>query len=166
MESIVNYLLCLSHFHVFFLHPFSFSVFVSDDTLPEKTSLTEKASKFSLPRLNSSSIRKSSSTASNRPSTSHGSPQASEFGVSDEQPATLRKRTASNPNLATAGAKPETVNNGIIKEGVSIIGQIGEPDHAGWMRKKADKYNSWKVRYFILKGSHLYFLRSNNESVS
>jgi hypothetical protein len=56
------------------------------------------------------------------------------------------------------------VNNGIVKEGQSIIGQIGVPDHAGWMRKKTDKYNNWKVRYFILKGSHLYFLRSSSES--
>jgi hypothetical protein len=86
--------------------------------------------------------------------------------------ATLRKRTTSNPNVATAinekdaTDNSETVKSGNVQEGVCIIDQIGKPDYTGWMRKKADRYNSWKMRYFILKGPHLYFLRSNNASVS
>ncbi|KAF9226815.1 hypothetical protein BS17DRAFT_794251 [Gyrodon lividus] len=51
-----------------------------------------------------------------------------------------------------------------LKPGKSIIDQIGQPDHEGWMRKKGDHYNSWKVRYFIIKGPHLYILRSNNKA--
>ncbi|KAH7887418.1 hypothetical protein F5I97DRAFT_1860224 [Phlebopus sp. FC_14] len=51
-----------------------------------------------------------------------------------------------------------------LKPGKSIIEQIGRPDHEGWMRKKGDHYNSWKVRYFIIKGPHLYILRSNNKT--
>ncbi|MBW0525547.1 hypothetical protein O181_065262 [Austropuccinia psidii MF-1] len=27
--------------------------------------------------------------------------------------------------------------------------QIGHPDHIGWMKKKDDKYFTWKLRYFI-----------------
>ena len=140
----------------------------NDDTLPEKLS------KFSLPRLHSSSLRKSSSTASNRPTTAHGSPQKSPNDFTrmfdEKSPATLRKRTISNPNIAiSANANaigPEPVNGGVIKEGVNIVDRIGEPDHTGWMRKKADRYNSWKTRYFILKGPHLYILGSNSKSVS
>ena len=52
-----------------------------------------------------------------------------------------------------------------LKPGKSIVEQIGQPDHQGWMRKKGDHYNSWKVRYFIIKGPHLYILRSNSKSV-
>lgn len=41
--------------------------------------------------------------------------------------------------------------------------RIGEPDYSGWLRKKTDKYNGWKDRYLILKGSYLYVLKSPNE---
>ena len=158
-----------------FLRPFSLSILASsEDTLAERTS------KFSLPRLASSSIHKSSSTSSHRPSTANGSPQRSpnDFtGMHDEKEkersfATLRKRTTShsNPNITTDtnATAPETVNGvaGFVKQGVNIMDQIGEPDHTGWMRKRGDRFNSWKSRYFILKGPHLYFLRNNNKSVS
>lgn len=53
-----------------------------------------------------------------------------------------------------------------LKPGKSIIEQIGHPDHQGWMRKKGDHYNSWKHRYFIIKGPHLYILRSDSKAVS
>ncbi|KAH7926793.1 hypothetical protein BV22DRAFT_1062240 [Leucogyrophana mollusca] len=51
-----------------------------------------------------------------------------------------------------------------VKDGKSILEQIGIPDHEGWMRKKGDHYNSWKVRYFVIKGPHLYILRSNSKA--
>ena len=149
--------------------------------------MTEKTSKFSLPRLHSSSIHKSSSISSHRPATATGSPQKSPndfawaFDEKEKEKSgnnTLRKRTSSNsnPNVPTgnnnnvnnANNAPETANgvSGVIKQGVNIMDQIGEPDHVGWMRKRGDRFNSWKSRYFILKGPHLYFLRSNNKSVS
>jgi hypothetical protein len=43
--------------------------------------------------------------------------------------------------------------------------QIGEPDHQGWMRKRGERYNTWKSRYFVLKGPHFYWLKSGNASV-
>lgn len=52
-----------------------------------------------------------------------------------------------------------------FQPGQSIINQIGSPDHEGWMRKKGEHYNTWKVRYFIIKGPHLYVLRSDNKTV-
>ncbi|KIJ69829.1 hypothetical protein HYDPIDRAFT_171807 [Hydnomerulius pinastri MD-312] len=74
--------------------------------------------------------------------------------------ATLRKRTVSPSQDGRTGVKGPNA----LKPGKSIIDQIGHPDHEGWMRKKGDHYNSWKVRYFIIKGPHLYILRSNNKA--
>ncbi|KAK7470077.1 hypothetical protein VKT23_001518 [Stygiomarasmius scandens] len=51
-----------------------------------------------------------------------------------------------------------------LKPGQSILDQIGEPDHSGWMRKKGDRYNSWKLRYFVLKGQHMYCLKSDSHA--
>ncbi|KAB5589124.1 SH3 domain-binding protein [Ceratobasidium theobromae] len=39
------------------------------------------------------------------------------------------------------------------------LDQIKEPEYWGWMRKRG-RYGSWKLRYFVLKGLHLYILRS------
>jgi len=149
---------------------------------------TEKSSKFSLPRLHgSSSMRKASST-SNRPITPTGSPKDVK-NFANESPAkdadeksnrgTLRKRTTSAPHVTTVttngqgqgaptnGASEKTVNgvSGPIKQGQNILEQIGEADHAGWMRKRGERYNTWKLRYFVLKGPHLYWLRSNSKTV-
>lgn len=61
--------------------------------------------------------------------------------------------------------KASSPTTGSFKSGQSILEQIGQPDHKGWMRKKGERYNTWKSRYFVLKGPHLYWLRSNNASV-
>ncbi|KAF4619419.1 hypothetical protein D9613_004857 [Agrocybe pediades] len=142
----------------------------------------DRTSKFSLPRLGGSSIRKASSN-SNRPTTPNLSPKEVGLGYDSSNKEqeketlknsnTLRKRTVSAPHhpvgasvsQSTEGAE-EPVNGatGMVKQGQSILEQIGEPDHVGWMRKKGDRYNSWKLRYFVLKGPHLYILRSNNKS--
>ncbi|KAF8076889.1 hypothetical protein FPV67DRAFT_1715490 [Lyophyllum atratum] len=87
-------------------------------------------------------------------------------------PTLLRKRTTSAPapptdaNRNSAGVVGGAVIaiGSPIKQGQSILEQIGESDHRGWMRKKGDRYNSWKLRYFVLKGAHLYCLRSNSNS--
>jgi hypothetical protein len=61
--------------------------------------------------------------------------------------------------------KTSSPTRGSFKSGQSILEQIGQPDHKGWMRKKGERYNTWKSRYFVLKGPHLYWLKSNNASV-
>ncbi|EGO02305.1 hypothetical protein SERLA73DRAFT_178176 [Serpula lacrymans var. lacrymans S7.3] len=71
--------------------------------------------------------------------------------------ATLRKSPQQEPRSTSRGPTS-------LKPGKSIIEQIGVPDHNGWMRKKGEHYNSWKLRYFIIKGPHLYILRSNNKA--
>ncbi|KAK0230188.1 hypothetical protein IW262DRAFT_1336895 [Armillaria fumosa] len=145
--------------------------------------VSEKGSSFHLPRLYSTSGRKLSS---GRPSTP-GAPKRSSKddkesfrdGAADKERkdskevkegrtehATLRKRTSSYPG--SYPASPELPKNegtvGQLKPGQSILEQIGEPDHTGWMRKRGDRYNSWKLRYFVLKGPHLYCLRSDSLS--
>ena len=49
---------------------------------------------------------------------------------------------------------------------LGILSRIGSPDHQGWMRKKEGLYNTWKKRYVVLKGPHLYWLRSDSIFVS
>jgi hypothetical protein len=67
-----------------------------------------------------------------------------------------------DPAVLRKNASPTTT---AFKSGQSILEQIGQPDHKGWMRKRGEHYNTWKTRYFVLKGPHLYWLKSNNASV-
>ena len=85
----------------------------------------------------------------------------------ERDPALLRKRTSSTSDHPSRAPLAAAVVAGApnLKAGQSILEQIGTPDHNGWMRKKGDRYNAWKLRYFVLKGPHLYWLRSNNKSV-
>ena len=53
----------------------------------------------------------------------------------------------------------------LMRPGKSVLEQIGTSDHNGWMRKKNDQFNSWRMRYFVLKGPHLYILKSNDRMV-
>ncbi|KAI5993586.1 hypothetical protein EDD15DRAFT_2509889 [Pisolithus albus] len=81
-------------------------------------------------------------------------------GSKDSAALVKRPRT-----LSTAGtAKPSARAPTTLTPGKSVIEQIGEPDHTGWMRKKGDHYNSWKLRYFIIKGPHLYILRTSSKT--
>ncbi|GAA5962155.1 hypothetical protein JCM21900_006986 [Sporobolomyces salmonicolor] len=50
----------------------------------------------------------------------------------------------------------------VVKDG-NLMDKIGRPDHSGWMRKKGEKYNTWKQRFFVLKGTYLYYLKSEQE---
>ena len=79
-----------------------------------------------------------------------------------KDPTLLRKRIISTPAEMPLGGGLETST---LKPGHNILAQIGAPDHNGWMRKKGEHYNTWKNRYFVLKGPHLYWLKSNNQTV-
>lgn len=93
-------------------------------------------------------------------STEKDSRYEKEKDIKDSNPTVLRKRTSANDDgVPTRGMQA-------LKPGQSILQQIGQPDHVGWMRKKGDRYNSWKQRYFVLKGPHLYILKSESMSVS
>ena len=74
----------------------------------------------------------------------------------------LRKRISSASDASPTSSRADP---GSLKAGLSILEQIGTPEHAGWMRKRGERYNTWKNRYFVLKGPHLYWLKSNNPLV-
>lgn len=40
--------------------------------------------------------------------------------------------------------------------------QIGTPDHASYIKKKTD-YGTWKTRYAVLKGSHIYLMKNASQ---
>ncbi|KAJ8489269.1 hypothetical protein ONZ51_g3007 [Trametes cubensis] len=84
----------------------------------------------------------------------------------ERDPHLLRKRTSSAAEhpARSPPATSKVAGGPNIKPGQSILEQIGTPDHNGWLRKKGDRYNTWKQRYFVLKGPHLYWLRSENKS--
>ncbi|KAG5635290.1 hypothetical protein H0H81_011818 [Sphagnurus paluster] len=143
---------------------------------------SDKSSLFTIPRLHSSGSRKVSSTQSTpngTPKNGHKEPKVKDspkpvmLSVREPRdPALLRKRTSSAPPPSDAKHATNTHVSAMVaaglesplKQGQSILAQIGEADHSGWMRKKGERYNSWKLRYFIIKGQHMYYLRSNSPS--
>jgi hypothetical protein len=72
--------------------------------------------------------------------------------VHQMQPASPHQRSPSSATHASSAVG-----------GAGALKQIGTPDHAGWMKKKGDRYG-WKNRYFVLKGAHLYYLKSEHVS--
>ncbi|KAI0638634.1 hypothetical protein C8Q77DRAFT_1092036 [Trametes polyzona] len=83
----------------------------------------------------------------------------------ERDPHLLRKRTSSAAEVPSRSISASKVAGApSLKAGQSILEQIGTPDHNGWLRKKGDRYNSWKQRYFVLKGPHLYWLRSESKT--
>lgn len=47
----------------------------------------------------------------------------------------------------------------------AVLVQIGTPDHEGWIRKKGGHFSTWKTRYLVLKGAHLYWLKTDSSMV-
>ncbi|KAK8854717.1 hypothetical protein IAR55_003456 [Kwoniella newhampshirensis] len=45
----------------------------------------------------------------------------------------------------------------------AALKQIGKPDYSGYMKKKGERYGTWKQRFFVLKGAHLYYMKSETE---
>lgn len=43
----------------------------------------------------------------------------------------------------------------------AALTQIGTPDHSGYMKKKGETYG-WKMRFFVLKGSHMYYMKNED----
>ncbi|TFY59977.1 hypothetical protein EVJ58_g5442 [Rhodofomes roseus] len=108
----------------------------------------------------------------------HKAKEAKDQAKEPERSAVLRKRTASTvgvpvektPKADDTPRSPTSPDssplNLTLKPGQSILEQIGTPDHEGWLRKKGERYNAWKVRYFVLKGPHLYWLRNKSKTES
>ena len=80
-------------------------------------------------------------------------------GSGREGPSSMSPKTVDAATSEMTRIQPEAVT-----DGSNLLERIGNPDYSGWMRKKGEKYNSWKQRFFVLKGIHLYWLKT--ESVS
>lgn len=82
----------------------------------------------------------------------------------------LRKQINSSPpeTLPPSGRRPAPPPPAPldleVKPGMTALDQIGQPDHSGWMRKRGESFNAWKLRYFVLKGPHLYYVKTLNET--
>lgn len=84
-------------------------------------------------------------------------------------PSVMTKASSTNPQRISVGTPmPTSPNNrtgGLASaESAPALSKIGTPDYTGFLKKKGDRYNTWKTRYFVLKGARLYYLR--NERVS
>ncbi|CAE6535289.1 unnamed protein product [Rhizoctonia solani] len=92
-----------------------------------------------------------------------GSQRKSKVPPSTENEA--RKRNISGPVGPSRSASPagdfnnhpqhsaraiSAVINRDLGAGALALNQIGEPDYSGWMRKKGDRYNSWKLSYKVI----------------
>ncbi|KAG7097532.1 hypothetical protein E1B28_004874 [Marasmius oreades] len=154
-----------------------------DDVGALSGSEKDKSPSFHLPRLHGSKRPGSSSGPKDKPKFEISVIPEGKNKEKEDKPTTstspnpslLRKRTSSYPGPHKEKTAPGGVANDVrkgkdnegdthmspLKPGQSVLEQIGEPDHSGWMRKRGERYNSWKLRYFVLKGSHLYYLRSD-----
>ncbi|KAH8798594.1 hypothetical protein DL96DRAFT_1639243 [Flagelloscypha sp. PMI_526] len=75
------------------------------------------------------------------------------------------QKSATSPSASpTSSMKPKAAAAKFPTTLPKAIGQIGEPDYRGWMRKKAEEYGEWKLGFFVLTDKGLYILRSENLS--
>jgi hypothetical protein len=99
-----------------------------------------------------------------------GAQQAESTSQGGQSKATLPSPQAQKVTGKSLSAPPSSIaaqTKNEIREHVaedSPLAKIGEPDFSGWLRKKGQKYNTWKLRYLILKGVYLYYLKSQNVS--
>jgi len=78
--------------------------------------------------------------------------------------ALLRKRTSGGEVPRSPVPAPPSNGPGLV-QGRSVLQQIGTPDSNGWLMKKGEHYNTWKLRYCVLKGHNLYWMRSSEITV-
>ncbi|KZT37537.1 hypothetical protein SISSUDRAFT_1034075 [Sistotremastrum suecicum HHB10207 ss-3] len=129
-------------------------------TTPQQTSPITPASAINAP---SRSQTASPSPSASAPTELKASASAQAEYKEISLPAVLRKRSI--PSADTQRMVASASSNAVdLKAGQSILDQIGRPDHSGWMRKKGERYNSWKLRYFVLRGPHLYYLKSDSKA--
>lgn len=100
--------------------------------------------------------------SSNRVSKQSAPPQSQMLAKAPSSPAGSAA-TSGNPRPVSTGAAAAAAAATATAAPESAVAKIGKPDYTGYMKKKGDRYNSWKMRYFVLKGAHLYYLRNENE---
>ncbi|GAA6048147.1 hypothetical protein JCM3770_003684 [Rhodotorula araucariae] len=84
-------------------------------------------------------------------------PSNSTLGVGRDAPTAMTVKSVDPATKEMLRERGELVTTG------NLMDKIGRPDNSGWMRKKGEKYNTWKMRFFVLKGTYLYYLKSEAE---
>lgn len=72
-------------------------------------------------------------------------------------------KQTTNTMTADRPEKRMSSSNGTQAPVGGALQKIGKPDKTGYLKKRGERYNTWKQRFFVLKGSHLYYLKSENE---
>jgi hypothetical protein len=85
----------------------------------------------------------------------------STLGSPRDAPSSMSPRVVDIASSEMTTAQPDAVT-----DGSNLLERIGTPDYTGWMQKKGEKYNSWKPRFFVLKGIHLYWLKGEGVRLS
>jgi hypothetical protein len=86
---------------------------------------------------------------------------SSSAGLEGKNPSPLRRSVSLGAN-ASLNASTEANTHTLVD---TVLVQIGTPDHEGWIRKKGGHFSTWKSRYLVLKGAHLYWLRTDSSMV-
>ncbi|KAF8489479.1 hypothetical protein F5888DRAFT_1808828 [Russula emetica] len=87
---------------------------------------------------------------------------SSSAGLEGKNPLPLRRSVSLGAN-ASLSASTEANTHTLVD---TVLVQIGTPDHEGWIRKKGGHFSTWKSRYLVLKGAHLYWLRTDSSMKS
>lgn len=129
---------------------------------------SDKHASMSPPPREPQVLRKRTSSTTTAGTAGQGAGDQSPIGNGNGGPSPVQQRPAASAAASVPSpipeAEPASSPLGQLKIGQSILEQIGHADHYGWMRKKGDRYNNWKLRYFVLKGPHMYCLRSNSKT--
>lgn len=74
----------------------------------------------------------------------------------------MHEVTPASPNRRQSSTSASA--NGAVGDGQAMaLKQIGKPDYSGFLKKKGERYGTWKMRYFVLKGAHLYYMKSESD---
>lgn len=70
-----------------------------------------------------------------------------------------RQDSTGDASMLDYGTSPNGSQMASGGNGGAVMARIRPVDREGWMRKRGERYNTWKARYMALKGSDLVLLR-------
>jgi hypothetical protein len=138
---------------------FTFGSSPAASSSPTMAGNTDAAKSIISPPLESNAgfVPGAHAASKSKSSTGSSSPQVKQHSRTASA-ATTQSKSGARPISTAAPAKAAGVAAPV--EGQDIMQKIGTPDLVGWLRKKSERYNTWKTRYMILKGRHLYAMKS------
>ncbi|ORZ06865.1 hypothetical protein BCR42DRAFT_456204 [Absidia repens] len=106
-------------------------------------------------------LGRSSTLPTSSTPTSHPAPSGNSTGISGSR---TRYNFVRNSFLSSPTSKPQTALPVASRASIDGIAQrLGKenilPDMEGWLHKQGDKYRTWNKRWFVLKGSNLFYFK-------